>query len=823
MFLLYTPGQRMLRSPQETPEGPGLGQTRQRGAAAELDGPGSGARRSSERSGPTAERFPFQPRLTLVGEAALIEHEEGDREEITALAVLEFAYDAGVVRPAGAEEDLEDLDLDDFGSPAPEVERDARAEARACRLLEGLGAVDLTAVTGVLPSYDSKANYLIALAGQRHIGCSFAAHGVAELQKHGFSVTVAPSFPFRVASPDAPLYGHIDTDGQLDWFRIELGVVIDGRPYNLVPALLELLEQAGEGSTLGSLAHSATRFRAVPLSDGRFVVMPWERLELILSVLAELYPEGAKAGQTLDLPVARVLELEGLDQALDGPNSEGLWLKGGEWIDRARSLCKGPTWSPKPAALRAELRSYQEEGLSWMEHLRDAGAGGILADDMGLGKTLQTISLLCREKEARRMDRPSLIVAPTSLVHNWQKELTKFAPHLRVFLHTGPRRHQKADQFDRAEVVITSYPIAIRDLVGLSGREYHYLILDEAQAIKNDKSLASTSVRMLSARHRLALSGTPVENHLGELWALMEFAQPGLLGRSDEFRRQFRDPIEKRRDEMRLEQLQKRVAPFILRRKKEQVATELPPKTELVRTVELDGDQRDLYESIRLAADSEVRCAINERGLSASRIAILDALMKLRQVCCDPRIVSVEGARRVKRSAKYDLFFDLMEAELSEKRKVLVFSQFTAMLGLLSKGLETRDVPHFVLTGQTKERQVLVDRFEAGETQVFLISLKAGGTGLNLVSAETVIHYDPWWNAAAQAQATDRAYRIGQKRPVIAYNLVARSSVEERILALQARKRHLADAILGAGAGGYDWSADEVSDLLSPLDADDLL
>lgn len=805
MFLLYTLGQRMLRSPQETPEGSG--------------------RRAPERPPAHAARFPFQPRLTLVGEAALIEHEEGDREEVTALAILEFAYDGGVVRPAGAGEDLDDLDLDldAIAQENPEIERDARAEARACQLIESLGAVDLTAVSGVLPSYDSRANYLIALAGQRHIGCSFAAHGVAELEKHGFAVTVAPTFPFRVASPDAPLYGHIDTDGQLDWFRIELGVVIDGRPYNLVPALLELLEQAGEGSTLGSLAHSATRFRAVPLSDGRFVVMPWQRLELILSVLAELYPEGAKAGRTLDLPVARVLELEGLDQALDGPNSEGLWIKGAEWIDRARALARGPTWSPKPAALRAELRSYQEEGLRWMEHLRDAGAGGILADDMGLGKTLQTISLLCREKEARRMDRPSLIVAPTSLVHNWQKELAKFAPHLRVFLHTGPRRHQKAAEFDRAEVVITSYPIAIRDLVGLSGREYHYVILDEAQAIKNEKSLASTSVRMLSARHRLALSGTPVENHLGELWALMEFAQPGLLGRADEFRRQFREPIEKRRDEMRLEQLQKRVAPFILRRKKEQVATELPPKTELVRTVELDGDQRDLYESIRLAADSEVRSAINERGLSASRIAILDALMKLRQVCCDPRIVSVEGARRVKRSAKYDLFFDLMETELSEKRKVLVFSQFTAMLGLLSKGLEARDVPHFVLTGQTKERQTLVDRFEAGEAQVFLISLKAGGTGLNLVSAETVIHYDPWWNAAAQAQATDRAYRIGQKKPVIAYNLVARSSVEERILELQARKRHLADAILGAGAGGYDWSADEVSDLLSPLDADDLL
>ena len=770
--------------------------------------------------------FPFEPRLTLLGEVALVEGDEGEREELIALGILEFAYKDGVIRPDPRSEFDEDTDPEEAyleGLPsAATIQRDERAEARACRLLETLGAVELTAVSGVLPGYDSRANYLIALSGQRHVGCSFAAHAAPELQRQGFCVTVLPSFPFRVAAPDAPLYGHIDTDGQLDWFRIELGVVIDGRPYNLVPALLELLEQASEGATLGSLVHSPTRFRAVPLSDGRYVAMPWQRLELILSVLAELYPEGAKAGKTLDLPVARVLELGELDRALDGPSSEGLWVKGAEWVDRARALAKGPTWSPKPAALRADLRSYQEEGLTWMEHLRDAGAGGVLADDMGLGKTLQTIALLCREKEARRMDRPSLIVTPTSLVVNWQKELTKFAPHLRVFLHTGPRRHQQAASFDRAEVVITSYPIAIRDLVGLSGREYHYVILDEAQAIKNEKSLASTSVRMLSARHRLALSGTPVENHLGELWALLEFAQPGLFGRSDQFKKEFREPIEKRRDEVRLGQLQKRVAPFILRRTKEQVAKELPPKTELVRTVELEGDQRDLYESIRLAADSEVRSAITDRGLSGSRIAILDALMKLRQVCCDPRIVSVEGARRVKRSAKYDLFFDLMQTELAEKRKVLVFSQFTAMLGLLSKGLEALDVPHFVLTGQTKDRQALVDRFEAGEAQVFLISLKAGGTGLNLVSAETVIHYDPWWNAAAQAQATDRAYRIGQKKPVIAYNLVAASSVEERILELQGRKRHLADAILGVGAGGYDWSADEVKDLLSPLESDEV-
>ncbi len=615
-----------------------------------------------------------------------------------------------------------------------------------------------------------------------------------------------------------PWYATAEPDEKLDWFNIEVGVEIGGKAYNLVPALIELLEQCSEGTSLESLVNCPARFRAVPLGDGRFVVMPWKRLERILQVIADLYPDDGRKHEELSLPMARVTELGDLDEAFTETGPELQWLAGVDWLERARALKAGPSWTPQPAALRAELRPYQHEGLMWLEHKRDAGVGGVLADDMGLGKTLQTIALLAREKEARRMDIPSLVVAPTSLVGNWKREFEKFAPHVRVITYSGPRRHRLIPDFSKAEVIITSYPVLIRDLTPLTDREFHYVIIDEAQAIKNARSLASTSVRALSARHRLALSGTPVENNLGELWALFEFTHPGLLGRQQEFRTQFRDPIEKHGDEEQLQVLRRRVEPFILRRLKESVAKDLPPKTELVRAVDLTGDQRDLYESIRLAADSEVRGAIARKGMAGSAVTILDALMKLRQVCCDPRIVPVESARKVKLSAKYKLFFELLEAQLAQGRRILVFSQFARMLALLGKGLEERNLKYLCLTGASQDRQGLVDKFEAGAADVFLISLKAGGTGLNLVSADTVIHYDPWWNAAAQMQATDRAYRIGQKKPVFVYNLIAASSVEERMLVLQAKKRHLADTILGNAQGLTSLSETDLDDLFAPLD-----
>ncbi len=341
--------------------------------------------------------------------------------------------------------------------------------------------------------------------------------------------------------------------------------------------------------------------------------------------------------------------------------------------------------------------------------------------------------------------------------------------------------------------------------------------MDEAQAIKNPRSQINKAVSALSARHRLCLSGTPVENNLEELWSLFEFLMPGFLGSAERFRTAFRTPIERDGNAQKLASLRAAVAPFILRRMKETVARDLPPKTELVRPVELAGDQRELYESIRAAAHSEVRTAIKKKGIPGSAIAILDALMKLRQVCCDPRLVTVPSARNVRSSAKYTLFFELLSTQLEQGRRVLVFSQFTRMLALLAQGLEDRKISHVALTGSTVDRQKVVDDFEAGKADVFLISLKAGGTGLNLTSADTVIHYDPWWNAAAQAQATDRAYRIGQTRPVFVYNLIVAGSVEERMLRLQQKKQQLAATLLGTGGVPSRLTEGDLEDLFAPL------
>ena len=492
------------------------------------------------------------------------------------------------------------------------------------------------------------------------------------------------------------------------------------------------------------------------------------------------------------------------------------WTGATALSDRGRALAGGPPAAAVPGGLRATLRPYQEEGLRWLQHLRAHGAGGVLADDMGLGKTLQTIAHLVAEKQAGRLDAPALIVAPTSVVGNWRRELGRFAPHLRVQLVRGAGRRFQWAQTSRCDVALTTYALLVRDEALLQSRRFSALILDEAQAIKNPRSQAHRAAARIDADHRLCLSGTPVENHLGELWALFDFLNPGMLGDADWFRHRFAVPIERDQNRERLGALRGQVAPYILRRTKEEVARDLPPKTEIVRPVELGGAQRDLYESLRVAAHAEVRRVIASKGLAGSTITILDALMKLRQVCCDPRLVRGEAALGVRESAKYDVLMSLVAQQLAQGRRILVFSQFASMLALIAEGLTQRGVSWVALTGATADRQGAVDTFQQGRADVFLISLKAGGTGLNLTAADTVIHYDPWWNPAAQAQATDRAYRIGQTRPVFVYNLIVAGSVEERMLGLQRRKRQLADGILARGPG-LPVSTRDLDGLFAPI------
>jgi SNF2 family DNA or RNA helicase len=357
-----------------------------------------------------------------------------------------------------------------------------------------------------------------------------------------------------------------------------------------------------------------------------------------------------------------------------------------------------------------------------------------------------------------------------------------------------------------------------RDRKLLQTHAFHLLVLDEAQHIKNPKAQASKVVRSLRVRHRLCLTGTPLENHLGELWSLFDFLLPGLLGSDKQFRQTLRNPIEKQGDQAATERLALRLRPFMLRRTKQEVATELPPKTEILRSVGLEGDQRDLYESIRLAMHAKVREVVEAQGWARSQIMVLDALLKLRQVCCDPRLVKLEDARKVKHSAKLALLMELLPEMIEEGRRILLFSQFTGMLKLIEQAVKAADIDYVKLTGQTRDRAKPVDRFQRGEVPLFLISLKAGGTGLNLTAAETVIHYDPWWNPAVERQATDRAHRIGQQNPVFVYKLITEGTVEEKIQHLQVHKQALADSLFTQeGKSGTGWSEAELEQLFGAL------
>ncbi len=740
----------------------------------------------------------MQPRLQLRGETILVDEGQGFgseyREVLT--AVIELSFDYGGVRvPASA-------------PPLGDVPRDTEAEAQVRRILEGFGPVDLSCIDDCATIPGSNADYAVHLAGDPAVLCAFSTHAVPRLRALGWDVEIADDYPCKPVSGE--WYAEIGGDDDRDWFELELGVDIDGERIDLLPVLLDLI---ADRRAMRALLQGGGRQFALPLGDGRWLSVPPERLRTIARVLAELYElEGMTQSGPLRIPAMVASYVEGIEDAIG--TDAVTWV--GEARPRALSGRVPPPPVEPPRGLQATLRPYQQQGLAFLQNLRAHDVGGILADDMGLGKTLQTIAHILREKESGRMNDPVLIVAPTSLVGNWRRELAKFAPSLHVLVHHGSARRFGVRLLSDADVVVTTYGLLARDADVFAGRRFYMLVLDEAQTIKNARSRSHRVVREIDAEHRLCLSGTPVENNLDELWALFDFAVPGLLGNAAQFRSAFRWPIERNGNRERLEMLRERVRPFILRRLKDEVASELPPKTEIVRAVELKGDQRDLYESIRAAAHATVRKAVRKKGIAGSTIDILGALMKLRQACCDPRLVPVGAAREVTESAKFRVLFELLPQLLDQGRRILLFSQFTSMLALISHELAARKIPFCSLTGESNNRQQIVDEFQSGAARVFLVSLKAGGTGLNLTAADTVIHYDPWWNPAAQAQATDRAYRIGQTKPVFVYNLIVAGSVEERMLALQQRKRALADSLL-AHDGSVALSEGEIDDLFAPL------
>ncbi|MGN0907561.1 MAG: SNF2-related protein, partial [Bullifex sp.] len=468
-----------------------------------------------------------------------------------------------------------------------------------------------------------------------------------------------------------------------------------------------------------------------------------------------------------------------------------------------------------PSELNAELRPYQKDGFRWLKTLHDCGFGGILADEMGLGKTVQVIAFIACLKEKGK-GGPSLVVCPSSLVYNWEAEVRKFAPSLNVMVVSGipSVRRMLLFGYREADVIITSYDSLKRDTGLYEGRRFHLCFLDEAQYIKNHDTEAAKSVKKIESDVRFALTGTPIENRLSELWSIFDFLMSGYLRTYDAFRTEFEIPVMKEKNREASVRLQKLVSPFILRRLKSDVLKDLPEKLEEVSLCELTGEQRKLYDARVHLIRKDIENSSDEE-FSKNRLMILSELTRLRQLCCDP---SLCYENFMEPSAKLEATMELIERAIDEGHRMLLFSQFTSMLSRIAAELDRRHIMYFTITGATakEERVRLVDAFNRGNTPVFLISLKAGGTGLNLTGADVVIHYDPWWNGAVQDQATDRAHRIGQTKVVTVYSMIAKDTIEEKIKELQESKKDLADEILsGEHVSLSSLSRAELLDLLS--------
>ena len=701
------------------------------------------------------------------------------------------------------------------------LHRDLNAEQNAHHFLRSLGLAGDTQGQFYLP-YQSSA--------QQQLWLRWADEDFVTFKDAGFTVAAASDLQDWVVRADA-LDVQIQGAGQSTsagqppaddshspWFDLSLGMAIDGARHNILPLLPELLAHLGANPQEQALNPQLPEHVYLAQAGGSYLRLPTEPLRPWLQALLELV--GNKSGKELAGDTLRLSRLEAL--RLGTSLGAGALWQGSNSLREMVNQLAGRSSLPEvavPDGLQATLRPYQLQGLNWLQFLRTHALGGVLADDMGLGKTLQTLAHVLTEKNAGRLDLPALIIAPVSLMGNWRKEAERFTPTLRTLVLHGADRHSAATDMAQADIVIAPYSLLQRDRERWLGQAWHLVVLDEAQNIKNASSHVAQVAGELNTRHRLCLSGTPMENHLGELWSLFHFLMPGFLGSQARFKQLFRTPIEKLGSSEQLAQLRLRITPFMLRRHKSEVATDLPEKQVSIASVELADKQADLYETIRLTTEKTVRDALSNKGLAKSQIQILDALLKLRQVCCDPRLVPVPAAQKVKQSAKLDLLMELLPELLAEGRKVLLFSQFTSMLTLIEEELAKRHLSWVKLTGQSQKRDEIIERFTSGAVPLFLISLKAGGVGLNLTQADTVIHYDPWWNPAVETQATDRAHRIGQTQRVMVYKLVAQGTIEERILALQERKAALADSIYHASAARKEplFTEGDLAALLRPL------
>ena len=553
--------------------------------------------------------------------------------------------------------------------------------------------------------------------------------------------------------------------------------------------------------------------RTIELDDGSFGILSgeWLRRSGMLAEFGEV-----ENGEVRFRPSQAWV----LDTLLEGVPNVDVDAEFARLRERLRAF-EGVEPREEPASFTGELRPYQREALGWLDFLREYSLGGCLADDMGLGKTVQVIAHLERLRSEGRLEKPVLVVAPRSVVEHWKRESHRFAPELSVIDVSGPDRDELRAGISKANLVLITYGILRMDIRHLREVQFDTVILDEAQAIKNARSQTAKAARLIRADHRLALSGTPIENHLGELWSLFEFLQPGMLGRASRFGRLTQagldepasdddDELESdgeesvapdgRRRHSGIELLARAVRPFILRRTKGQVATDLPERTELTIRCDLEPEQRTLYEELAEHYRASLLPAVQGGAIGSMKMQVIQALLRLRQAACHPGLI--DPALKSGTSGKLETIVERIEELREEGHRCLVFSQFTTFLGIVRERLDAKKIPYEYLDGRTRRRQEVVDRFqEDGQGVAFLISLKAGGLGLNLTAADYVFILDPWWNPASEAQAIDRAHRIGQTRHVFAYRLIAPNTVEDKIVELQKRKRALADAIIAADEG----------------------
>ncbi|MGH7215179.1 MAG: DEAD/DEAH box helicase, partial [Tepidisphaeraceae bacterium] len=562
----------------------------------------------------------------------------------------------------------------------------------------------------------------------------------------------------------------VEVKSGIDWFDLHVAVDFGDGVSAPLPRLLEAVRKGS---------------RTVLLDDGTIGILPEEWL----ARHAMLTNVGTVEGDTLRFTRAQAGFLDALLSAMPPAQIDTTFEQARE---RLRGFA-GIAPHDAPGSFTGMLRPYQREGLGWMAFLREFGFGGCLADDMGLGKTVQVLAML----EQRRLEKagPTLVVVPRSLIFNWVQEAQRFAPGLRLLDQTGTGRARRVDHFDDYDLVLTTYGTLRRDAGYLKDVDFDYIVLDESQAVKNAGSDSSKAARLLRGRHRLALSGTPIENHLGELWSLFEFLNPGLLGTASAFKDLGSSATANDPEARKL--LADTLRPFILRRTKQQVAPELPPRTEQTIYCELEPAQRKLYDELKEHYRQTLLGSIETVGLGKTKFHVLEALLRLRQAACHPALI--DKGRATDPSAKLDTLLDQLDEVLDEGHKALVFSQFTSLLAIVRSRLDAAGKTYEYLDGQTRDRQARVERFQTDPNcPLFLISLKAGGVGLNLTAADYVFLLDPWWNPAVEAQAIDRTHRIGQTRNVFAYRLIAKDTVEEKVLQLQKSKRDLADAILTA-------------------------